>query len=231
MSEIAVVATRLKKTTEQFSNKSPAGSAIIHSKQAFKVNTAFTLDSFIHNINDYHINDLKVIFASPILWNSQVLSGTYVSVPIERGKISSALGDLVSSVKIKIGNVDKAIGKLMIENDIRGCRIIIKQSFADIDYSKKANWIVLFDGYIDDTSGNDKICELNAKDITLKWNNQIPHNLYSYMCRFRYKDSRCGRVGLEAWCNKTKKKCEEYGNEDNYGGFEDLPKLQARVVI
>lgn len=42
-------------------------------------------------------------------------------------------------------------------------------------------------------------------------------------CRHVFKNTFCGYVGGETWCDKTFKRCKSLDNTANFGGFRYMP--------
>ena len=65
-------------------------------------------------------------------------------------------------------------------------------------------------------------------NLTLSGFNPLEHkvprtDLRKLLCRYKeFKGERCGYTGVATECDRTLEKCQELGNEKNFGGAPSL---------
>ncbi|MFO0110618.1 MAG: phage BR0599 family protein, partial [Alphaproteobacteria bacterium] len=81
-------------------------------------------------------------------------------------------------------------------------------------------------GVIESWNYLDGILTLAIRQNLIDWSKSYPNRRLSYFCPYTFKDSRCKYVGAQGFCDKTFTTCQSFGNQDNFGGFKTLPRLQ-----
>lgn len=58
-----------------------------------------------------------------------------------------------------------------------------------------------------------------------------PREDYSPTCRFRFKSSRCGYVGVAATCDRSLTNCTALANQQRFGGFPNAPTPGSKLFL
>jgi hypothetical protein len=81
-----------------------------------------------------------------------------------------------------------------------------------------------------DLEGTD-VCRI---DVSIDARGRVslgPREKYGPNCRFRFKNARCGYVGVETECNRTWTRCGELLNQARFGGWRKIPAMDDLLPV
>jgi len=153
---------------------------------------------------------------------------TYYSVPIQRGQMRQGEGGRINKLQVSLGDVKFQNSQQFLSDPdlIKGAKLIIRRTMTDLDYTQAASFRLIFRGYVSAISANEGNIQFEIAERYYDWSRPLNKRMFSKVCNFIFKSSQCGYAGAETWCDKTLTRCTELSNEDNFGGFPDLPGLQ-----
>lgn len=168
--------------------------------------------------------------SSPVLVHHK--ENTYIPYPFAREGIKVELSNISKTTKITIPETQTDLIRTMLASgtDFRGSRCILRRLFPD--HVEAGSDIVLLDGYIQDWSYSpDKKGILFTVSKTLiDVGATFPKRLMNMGCSHVFKGVRCGYLGADGICTKTKTDCTSKGTVANFGGFPWVAARQRRVM-
>ncbi|MBF0153263.1 MAG: hypothetical protein HQL64_05935 [Magnetococcales bacterium] len=150
---------------------------------------------------------------------------TYTPLGIKRGTIKFKKDTLKDRFVVTVQG-SEAITNLLDSTDIRGARVVLRRTFEDADFSDPDQTETLVVAYVDSWEFAEGELVIQAKTNLNNWQSHFPRRRVSYFCPYIFKDSSCTYGGPESFCDKTLPTCEGFGNEDKFGGFPTIPRLQ-----
>ncbi len=153
---------------------------------------------------------------------------TYYSAPVQRGLMKKGDSRQVNKLRISLGDVKFKNSQLFLSNPdlIKGAKLIMRRTMSDLDKAQASSYRLIFRGYVAAVSANEGNVQIEIAERYYDWSRPLNKRMFSKVCNFIFKSSQCGYAGAETWCDKTLTRCEELNNQDNFGGFPDLPGLQ-----
>jgi len=149
-----------------------------------------------------------------ITWDGE----NWVGFPFEIDEIGESNKGEIPQVVVRVGNVTRVI-QAYLEEAGGGIGAAIKV-------------MVVHSGHLDLTTPEISLeYEAVASRYDNEWvawtlgaensyNRQFPKNrVLRNVCRFTFKDTRCGYIGAETICEHTHAACDSYGNADRFGGY------------
>lgn len=157
---------------------------------------------------------------------------TYIPYPFAREGIKVELSNISKTTKVTIPETQTDLIRTMIAGgtDFRGSRCILRRLFPD--HTEEGSDIILLDGYIQDWSYSpDKKGILFTVSKTLiDVGATFPKRLMNMGCSHVFKGVRCGYLGADGICTKTKTDCTAKGSVNNFGGFPWVAARQRRIM-
>ncbi len=156
----------------------------------------------------------------------------YIPYPFAREGIKVELSNISKTTKITIPETQTDLIRTMLAGgtDFRGSRCILRRLFPD--HTEEGSDIVLLDGYIQDWSYSpDKKGVLFTISKTLiDVGAPFPKRLMNMGCSHVFKGVRCGYLGDDGICTKTKADCTAKGRINQFGGFPWVAARQRRIM-
>lgn len=156
----------------------------------------------------------------------------YIPYPFAREGIKVELSNISKTTKVTIPETQTDLIRTMLASgtDFRGSRCILRRLFPD--HTEEGSDIILLDGYIQDWSYSpDKKGILFTVSKTLiDVGATFPKRLMNMGCSHVFKGVRCGYLGADGICTKTKTDCTAKGSVNNFGGFPWVAARQRRVM-
>jgi hypothetical protein len=155
---------------------------------------------------------------------------TYFRAPLRREQLKQAESGRINNLQITLGDLGFQNSRLFLENTglIKRAKVIIRRTSPDLDLTQASSYRVIFRGCVTAVSAEAGAISLEVSERYHDWSRPLSKREYSKVCNFVFKGSRCGYSGEETRCDKTLTRCQELGNQDNFGGFPELPDLQFR---
>ena len=159
-------------------------------------------------------------------------NNNYIPYPFEREGIKVELSNISKMTKITLPETQTDLIRTMLADgtDFRGSRCVLRRVFPD--HVEEGSDIVLLDGYIQDWSYSpDKKGILFTVSKTLiDVGSPFPKRLMNMGCSHVFKGVRCGYLGEDGICTKTKTDCTSKGAVTRFGGFPWVAARQRRVM-
>lgn len=156
----------------------------------------------------------------------------YIPYPFAREGIKVELSNISKMTKITLPETQTDLIRTMLASgtDFRGSRCVLRRVFPD--HVEEGSDIVLLDGYIQDWSYSpDKKGILFTVSKTLiDVGSPFPKRLMNMGCSHVFKGVRCGYLGEDGICTKTKTDCTSKGAVTRFGGFPWVAARQRRVM-
>ncbi|MCP3943219.1 MAG: hypothetical protein GY710_17265 [Desulfobacteraceae bacterium] len=159
---------------------------------------------------------------------------TYKTAPIERKAIKRDQSLQVSRCTVSAGDPDGTLASQMANNPdlLKRATVIVRRTYMDLDQNDPSAYRTIFRGSITNwymtESGN---FSMEVSDRWMDWSLPVTRRRYNKRCEFPFKGSRCGYQGSETFCDKSKTNCEAIGNENNFGGFKEVPFLRFAGIF
>lgn len=157
---------------------------------------------------------------------------SYIPYPFAREGIKVELSNISKMTKITLPETQTDLIRTMLASgtDFRGSRCVLRRVFPD--HVEEGSDIVLLDGYIQDWSYSpDKKGILFTVSKTLiDVGASFPKRLMNMGCSHVFKGVRCGYLGEDGICTKTKTDCTAKGRVNQFGGFPWVAARQRRVM-
>ena len=155
---------------------------------------------------------------------------TYYAAPIQRERIRQNEANRINKIKISLGDINFQNSQQFIADIelIKGAKVIIRRTAKQMDHSDPASYKVVFRGYVTSVAASEGNVQFEVSERYHAWSRPLNKREFSKVCNFVFKGNRCGYVGTETFCDKTRPTCEGYGNAANFGGFPELPSLQFK---
>gem|GEM_PF-6338085 len=154
---------------------------------------------------------------------------TYSPIGYSRGGVRREMVGTITHLKAKLAASEEFMTWLGA-NDIRGGRLTIKLTLADLDHDNPDNTAVIFDGVITGWALQNQVLEVQARENSIDLGGPIPPAQFDYFCRHYFKRGRCLYSGTETECAKTETACSNYANLIHFGGFKFVPRLMRSRV-
>lgn len=149
---------------------------------------------------------------------------TYTAAPIERSQISRDKKLGVGRIKLSVGDNNYTIASAISKNVsiLRGAKVVIRRVYTDQPLDSIESYRELFVGSVTTFSFNGSgVIQVEVSDRWFDWGASVNKRTYNKMCGFRFKGAQCKYAGAEGFCDKTLPRCEELGNDANFGGFPE----------
>ena len=169
--------------------------------------------------------------AQSILYEYQ--TAQYIPYPWEREGIRLEVSKLSKTCKVALPDTpDSTIRNMLLSNDFRGCRCIIRRLFLDADLQNGAQDLPLLDGFIQDwgysTERGAVLFSVSRPLIDIT--STFPRRIMNMGCSHVFKGKRCQYTGGDTQCSKTWEDCVAKGNEQHFGGFPWVAVRQRKVM-
>lgn len=179
---------------------------------------------------DYGVGGELGETVSPVVFIRK--ENTYIPYPFAREGIKVELTNISKTTKVTIPETHTDLIRTMIAGgtDFRGSRCILRRLFPD--HTEEGSDIILLDGYIQDWSYSpDKKGILFTVSKTLiDVGATFPKRLMNMGCSHVFRGVRCGYLGADGICTKTKTDCTSKGEVSNFGGFPWVAARQRRIM-
>lgn len=167
----------------------------------------------------------------PIIYDYETLE--YIPYPWEREGIRLEISKLSKTCKVALPDTpDSTIRNMLLSNDFRGCRCIIRRLFLDADLQNGAPDLPLLDGFIQDwgysTERGAVLFSVSRPLIDIT--STFPRRIMNMGCSHVFKGKRCQYTGEDTQCSKTWEDCVAKGNEQHFGGFPWVAVRQRKVM-
>lgn len=118
---------------------------------------------------------------------------TYTAWGIKRTGIKSTMDLSVNEVSVEVDNIDLTMSGYFTGNlyEWRGVNVKIKKVFADY-LSNSANYILLFDGTIDEPEIDQRRLKFKVRSWIASLNVECPRRLYHGLCNWTFGGTECG---------------------------------------
>ena len=202
----------------------------------------FKLIDAWNEIENYYIQDLDLVQSENVtgvalreLTKIPAAGGVYLGLqlaaaveyspaPINRSAMSrdKALG--VGRIKLALGDRNYSLASQLADNVdlLRGAKIVIRRLYTDQPYDAIESYRELFVGSVTTFSfTGEGVISVEVSDRWFDWGASVNKRTYNKMCGFRFKGAQCKYAGAEGFCDKTLPRCEELGNDVNFGGFPE----------
>lgn len=190
------------------------------------VNTGAGIDEFIGGIGEPVESE-----ASAYTYN--YINNQYIPYPFAREGIKVELSNISKMTKITLPETQTDMIRTMLASgtDFRGSRCILRRIFPDHS-DEEGSDIVLLDGYIQDWSYSPekKGILFTVSKTLIDVGASFPKRLMNMGCSHVFKGVRCGYLGEDGICTKTKTDCTSKGAVTRFGGFPWVAARQRRVM-
>ena len=160
-------------------------------------------------------------------------SNRFFPYPFAREGIKVELSNISKMTKITLPETQTDLIRTMLASgtDFRGSRCILRRIFPDHADERGAD-IVLLDGYIQDWSYSPekKGILFTVSKTLIDVGASFPKRLMNMSCSHVFKGVRCGYLGEDGICTKTKTDCTSKGAVTRFGGFPWVAARQRRVM-
>lgn len=164
---------------------------------------------------------------------AQYKNNSYIPYPFMREGIKVELSNISKMTKVTIPETQSDLIRTMIASgtDFRGSRCILRRVFPDHAENEMSD-IVLLDGYVQDWSYSpeQKGILFTVSKTLIDIGSPFPRRLMNMGCSHVFKGTRCGYLGNDGICTKTKADCTSKGNIIKFGGFPWVAARQRRVM-
>lgn len=179
---------------------------------------------------DYGVGSEPPEQYAPIIYDYE--ERVYIPYPFAREGIKVELSNISKTTKVTIPETQSDLIRTMIASgtDFRGSRCILRRLFPD--HVNLGSDMILLDGYVQDWSyAPDKKGILFTVSKTLiDVGATFPKRLMNMGCSHVFCGVRCGYIGADGICTKTKTDCTAKGSVANFGGFPWVAARQRRVM-
>jgi len=148
----------------------------------------------------------------------------YIAAPISRSAMSRDKNLSVGRIKLQIGDKGNSIAPVVSKNVglLRGAKVVLRRLYTNQPYDEIESYRELFVGSVTTFSfTGDGVVSVEISDRWFDWGASVNKRTYNKMCGFRFKGAQCKYAGAEGFCDKTLPRCEELGNDANFGGFPE----------
>ena len=114
---------------------------------------------------------------------------TYVAIAAKRSSIKSEEGTVLQEITVQLDNIDLEFRSLVASGMFNRKRVDIKIVF-DGYLSNPANYIMLYSGFLDAPSGDNRWVTLTVKPFPI-FERDYPRRLFQVMCNWSFCDSQC----------------------------------------
>ena len=157
----------------------------------------------------------------------------YIPYPFAREGIKVELSNISKMTKITLPETQTDLIRTMLASgtDFRGSRCVLRRIFPD-HVNERGSDIVLLDGYIQDWnySPDQKGILFTVSKTLIDVGASFPKRLMNMGCSHVFKGVRCGYLGEDGICTKTKTDCTSKGAVARFGGFPWVAARQRRVM-
>lgn len=161
------------------------------------------------------------------------LNQRFYPYPFAREGIKVELSNISKMTKITLPETQTDLIRTMLASgtDFRGSRCILRRIFPDHS-DEEGSDIVLLDGYIQDWSYSPekKGILFTVSKTLIDVGASFPKRLMNMGCSHVFKGVRCGYLGEDGICTKTKTDCTSKGTVTRFGGFPWVAARQRRVM-
>ncbi len=158
---------------------------------------------------------------------------SYIGAPLIHGKIKKDDNSSVSKLSIELSNAALQISGMIAQRGdvITNSPAVLTLVFLDINTQKIIPGIqqILYSGRCNNLKLNYENASMDIETELGGFEIQAPVMKYRTSCQVRrFKDCRCGYVGVETSCDRTYERCKELKNQANFRGF---PQMYNELVI
>lgn len=163
--------------------------------------------------------------------NDLVVAGeTYTAADLSRSDIQHNADSSLSSITITLSNRERLWAAMLaqIGNKFNNKRCVIKE-VSEYYLDSESDIVTIFDGVINNLRMSSSTFVFDVERVIGSYMAEAPVMMYGTNCTWKqFKDSRCKYVGSETKCDRTFSRCQELGNENNFGGKPTLFKEVSR---
>ena len=155
-------------------------------------------------------------------------TATYYAAPIQRGQMKQNESGRINKVTLSLGDQNFQNSKLFLADLslIKGAKIVIRRTAADLDPASPDSYRTVFRGYVTGISANEGNLSFEIAERYHDWARPLNKREFSKICNYVFKGLRCQYAGPETFCDKTYTACQGYNNTAHFGGFPEIPGLQ-----
>lgn len=132
----------------------------------------------------YCVNNKDIVFAGV----------TYTAIAAKRGSIVSEESTILQDLEVSLDNIDLEFRQQIASGKFRDKRVVIFIGFQGF-FNDGNNKIILFDGEIDNASGDDEFLVLSIA-ARFPFEREYPRRIYQSGCNWTFGDENCG-ISLE----------------------------------
>ena len=152
----------------------------------------------------------------------------YEPIGFSLGNFVSAANMSIDKMTIDIDNVLLEFSALLLGEDVRN-KIVI-QSFGCLDANNKIIAVAeFFRGILSDWEITEDKARITIVNEFILWRKETLRICQS-SCPWGFKETECGYVGAETWCDQSYERCLALSNTDNFGGFRFLPSISEKEI-
>lgn len=138
------------------------------------------LDSPYTSPSDFYcVNNQNISFAGH----------TYIAIAAKRSAIKSEEGTVLQEITVQLDNIDLEFKTLIASGMLNRKRCDIKIVFNGF-LSSASNYIMLYSGYLDSPSGDNRWASLVVKPFPI-FEREYPRRLFQVMCNWLFCSSQC----------------------------------------
>lgn len=193
-------------------------SAIIGIKNALASSDSFILLAEVQITNIDVPTTLRLARNTEnVTWDGE----TWVGFPFDIDMLGDTERGEVPRMNLKVSNISRAVQSYVEQADGGTDAPVVIRLIHETQFST-AEYAIRLDYTVSNTSCTSSwvTFELSASN---QWNRRVPSTrCRKNFCRWRFKGSDCGYVGVGTSCDKTLTQCKLYTNSDRYGGYPGL---------
>ncbi len=157
-------------------------------------------------------------------------TAVYYAAPVRRGQIKQNESGRINKVSLSLGDVNSQSSKQFLAdlNLIKGAKIVIRRTTADLNRADPDSYRIIFRGFVTGISAGEGNLHIEIAERYHDWFRPLNKREFSKICNYVFKGPRCQYAGPETFCDKTYIACQGYGNTARFGGFPDIPGLQFK---
>lgn len=128
----------------------------------------------------YCVNNQDIVFGGH----------TYIAIAAKRSAIKSEEGTVLQEITVQLDNIDLEFKNLIASGMFNRKKCDIKIVFNGY-LSSSSNYIMLYSGYLDSPSGDNRWATLTVKPFPL-FEREYPRRLFQVMCNWLFCSTQCG---------------------------------------
>lgn len=116
----------------------------------------------------------------------------YTAIAAKRSAIKSEEGTVLQEITVQLDNIDLEFRQLIASGMLNRKRCDIKVLFNGF-LSSAANYIMLYSGFLDAPSGDNRWVSLTVKPFPI-FEREYPRRLFQVMCNWLFCDAQCSLI-------------------------------------